>query len=346
MMKKNAKTQRLFEDETKQQARYEKLFGPGDYTATIANNMKYTMWLIIALCILLLLLLILQISKSNLENQGITLDSNGNVVSIVRPSSGTNTIVLEADIISDSGKLLSDQGIKLIISPLQTEAQQKLHEEKESTVSKVNTIQHEIRKAAYQLNSDTTVRTVTLPKKLQDGTQIHWVPKKTSNEWIVAFVLMIGVYMIYHSRDAGLVKMEKVARESVLRELPEFVNQLVLLLNAGLIISRAFNKIVSEQEKIRGGENNYFYGQLAHIILKCSKTNGSVQYEIRCFAVRTGVVEFMRISNIINDSMTKGSDLMTQLRMEGDSLWAARRKQIEVKGKNAEHKLTVPLVIL
>jgi tight adherence protein C len=344
-MKTTIATHFLFDESRKQKERFEKLYGPGDYSATISKNIKKTIWLIAALISLLLLLTVFQISRLNPSNQGVNLDNKGNITSVVRPDSGDASIVLDADIIADSGINLSDNGIKLMISPLQT-AEQKNTEENMTNESFEDTTQHELRKAVYELNGDTTVRTVVLPNELKDGTRIFWVPKKSYNGWIMLFVLIIGCYAIYHNRDAGLGKTEKAAKESVLRELPEFVNKLVLLLNAGLILSGAFYKIVSDYERIRGGENNYFYGQLAHVMAKCNETNGSIQYEIRSFAVRTGVVEFMRLSNIINDSMTKGSDLITQLKMEGDGLWAARRKQIEEKGKLAETKLTLPLVIL
>jgi tight adherence protein C len=336
----------IFGESVKQQERMEKLYGPGDYAATILKNIKRTMFFITAFVIIFLLLIILQINRLNLANQWITLDSKGKITSIERPASGKAPIVLDAEIISDYGKNLTDQGIKLRISPLQTAAERNNTETKGSIENREDTTQHEIRKTIYQLNSDTTLRTITLPNKLMDGTKIYWVPKKSYNEWIFLFILFVGCYAIYKNRDAGLGIKEKEARESVLRELPEFVNKMVLLLNAGLILNSAFNKIVSDYERIRGGENNYFYGQLIHIMAKCNETNGSIQSEIRNFAVRTGVVEFMRLSNIINDSVTKGSDLMTQLKMEGDSLWVARRKQMEEKGKLAETKLTFPLVLL
>jgi tight adherence protein C len=337
---------KLSYDTLKQKERFQKLYGPGDYTAIITKNMKHTMWLTVCLIVLLILVMIFQIYNSSQSTQGVNVDSKGNIVSIARPDAGDKMVVLEADIVNDSGNVLSTQSIKLLISPLQTVAEKKSIEANELTGSRDDTTQQEIRKAAYQLNSDTTTHTLTLPSELENGTRIYWVPKKSYDGWILLLVFFIGGYGVYKSRDSNLVKTEIAARESVLRELPEFVNKLVLLLNAGLVISTAFHKIVSDHNRIKGDENNYFYGQLSQIISKCSETNESFQFEIRSFAVRTGVVEFMRLSNIINDSMTKGSDLIYQLKMEGDGLWAARRKQIEEKGKLAETKLTFPLVIL
>jgi len=249
----------IFDESVKQKERLEKLYGPGDYTTAIAKNIKRTKHLIVLFIILFLSLFMLQIFRINISKQGVNLDSEGNIISIKRPASGDATLVLEAELISDSGKELSDQGIKLMIMPLQNATQKIASESVDTTVSKGDKTQHEIRKAVYQLNSDTTDLTVTLPKQLSDGTRIYWLPKDTNNIWIMPFVVLVGGFAIYYNRDAGLTKIERAARESVLRELPEFVNKLVLLLNAGLILSNAFHKIVLDYERVRGGDNNYFY---------------------------------------------------------------------------------------
>lgn len=346
MMNRNTPNHIIFDEAMKHQERLEKLYGIGDYTGIIAKNIKHTIWLVAAFILLVILLLLFQIYRMNQLYHGVILDNKGNITSVIRPADGDATLVLDADIINDSGNTITNQGIKLMITPLQKVNQQETIETNSSVESQEDAIQHEIRKVLYEMNLDTSTGKVVLPKKLSDGTKIYWVPQKSYNGWLVIGVIIIGCFAIYYYRDSGLQRKEKEARESVLRELPEFVNTLVLLLNAGLILSNAFYKIISDYERIRGGENNYFYGQLSRIKVKCHETNGTVQHEIRSFAVRTGVVEFMRLSNIIIDSMTKGSDLMTQLKMEGDSLWAARRKLMEEKGKIAETKMTFPLVIL
>lgn len=346
MMKTRTVMDFLPDEAVKQQERMEKLYGPGNYRVSIEKNRKRTLRFIGISTILFLLVFMFQLNKSDLQNQGVVLDQNGNIISVERPVAGDSSVVLEADVVSDSGEKLTEQGVQLIISPRQKTDATNHPEAMKPVENNEDITQHEIRKTIYQLNENSEVSTVTLPRKLTNGTRISWTPKEEKNGLFLLITFILAAFAIYRNRDAELTKAEKEARESVLRELPEFVNKLVLLLNAGLILSSAFCKIVSDFHRIRGGENNYFYTQLEQIMTKCCETNGSVQREIRNFAVRSSVVEFMRLSNIISDSMTKGSDLMIQLKMEGESLWAARRKQMEEKGKLAETKLTFPLVIL
>ena len=344
---KNKKIVKLLMTEGfKQRERFERLYGPGDYSRAIEQNLKRTLWLIWASIIFLGLVTIFQLNKSSLTSQGMVLDGQGNIVSINRPTTNGQTKVVKADIISGSGNKLTNESIKLMVLPQEKSGESSQTQIDNNQETPLDKTRHEIRKVLYQINEDTSSSAIRLPKKLPDGTRIHWIPAKTNNWFVLISLTILICIAIYKNRDAGLGKAEKEAKESVLRELPEFVNKLVLLLNAGLILNSAFYKIISDYNRLRGGEKSYFYGQMGQLMTKCYETNGSVQHELRVFAVRTGVVEFMRLSNIISDSMTKGSDLMAQLKMEGDSLWAARRKHLEEKGKIAETKLTFPLVIL
>ena len=93
-------------------------------------------------------------------------------------------------------------------------------------------------------------------------------------------------------------------------------------------------------------DDSYFYRQLGMIETHAANTNTPVHVELSEFARRSGVREMMRITNIISDNIGKGSDLTGKLTQESSMLWFARKKHAEEKGRLAETKLTVPLVIL
>ena len=56
-------------------------------------------------------------------------------------------------------------------------------------------------------------------------------------------------------------------------------------------------------------------------------------------------MELMRVSNIVNDNINKGVELTEKLQRESETLWINRKKNCEEKGKLAETKLTLPLMI-
>ena len=86
--------------------------------------------------------------------------------------------------------------------------------------------------------------------------------------------------------------------------------------------------------------------QLTQIGRAVRETNGSLCQELQQFAKRSGVKELIRISNILSDNLNKGTDLSEKLKQENSLLWLARKQQSEEKGRLAETKLTLPLMIL
>ncbi len=53
----------------------------------------------------------------------------------------------------------------------------------------------------------------------------------------------------------------------------------------------------------------------------------------------------MRISNILSDNMSKGVDLTEKLTRESEVFGIGRKKNCEEKGRLAETKLTLPLMV-
>ena len=77
----------------------------------------------------------------------------------------------------------------------------------------------------------------------------------------------------------------------------------------------------------------------------CTTTNASMHVEFRKMAKESGIRELMRVSNIISDNIRKGVELTGKLQAESELLWISRKKSCEEKGRLAETKLTLPLMI-
>lgn len=129
---------------------------------------------------------------------------------------------------------------------------------------------------------------------------------------------------------------------NVADELPDFINKIVLLMNAGLVLTAAFDTIVSERRE----EKEKFYQKLREINnnLKCS--NSSFPLEFRKYAVEVGERQILRLSNVINDGIDKGSELTIKLEKESELMWHMMKKSAEEKGRIAESKLSFPMGIM
>jgi len=218
------------------------------------------------------------------------------------------------------------------------------------SMSEEELLAYEMRSVINSMNDDQSAMRVTLPDRLRTGERITWTAAKRTNTAAIAFAMIVLAVFIYRNRFEPLEKMRKVRMDSVRQQLPEFVNRLVLLLGAGLVLSSAFERIVEESRQSAALAGDYFYMCMDGIYSKIKETNGSMEKEFRDFARSSehsgeGSRELMRISNIITDNISKGVELTDKLQSESETLWLSRKRSSEERGRLAETKLTMPLTV-
>lgn len=215
----------------------------------------------------------------------------------------------------------------------------------EEGVSEEERVAQELRSMVSGFNEDSSKRRVLLPAKLKSGESLSWEQEASRNTVPIMAVCILVMAALYKSRFRELEKKKQQERESVIRQLPEFVNRLVLLLNAGLVLSAAFERSVEESMSLSDMKKDYFYGRLHEIYIHVKTSNGSMHKELREFAKNSGIKELIRVANIISDNVSKGTGLTEKLQAESEILWMNRKKNCEERGRLAETKLTLPLVI-
>ncbi|MBQ0078650.1 MAG: hypothetical protein KBS66_01995 [Eubacterium sp.] len=205
--------------------------------------------------------------------------------------------------------------------------------------------EYELRMITGALNSDCTSPKVLLPTSLKTGASVRWHREKRNNGPFIALLTMVLVACVYINQHSEAKKERDRRFESVMGQLPQFVNRLVLLLSAGLVLSSAFEKTVSETIGYSRNDKDYFTVNMKRIYTSVHGANGSFNEEFRDFARASGIKELMRISNIISDNISKGVELNEKLEGESQLLWINRKKLCEERGRLAETKLTLPLVM-
>lgn len=284
------------------------------------------------------------------QGQSAGIVESGGSIYIVRPAEDQNPghLVLRAEV-SDGDKVI-EKKIDLTMDPYEKESSEEKQDDGDGEAAgKRNreAVEMELRGIASELNSDKAVKKVKLPDSLASGEKISWEveDKSGSNGIAIMAVTVLTAFCIYKKRFSVLEQQRRLQRESVMRQLPEFVNRLVLLLNAGLVLTSAFEKSVEESFVEDSKGDDYFYGKLREIYVLCTTTNGSMHVEFRKMAKESGIRELMRVSNIISDNIRKGVELTGKLQAESEQLWISRKKNCEEKGRLAETKLTLPLMI-
>ena len=106
--------------------------------------------------------------------------------------------------------------------------------------------------AVEQLSESNSAEYIILPDQLDNGMKVRWYSEK-KNPFVMTIILYFVILLIiYMKRYDPINKEVKDAKNSITKELPELINKLVLLLNAGLVVSTAISKIVSDYEAYYG----------------------------------------------------------------------------------------------
>ena len=268
---------------------------------------------------------------------------------IIRPEAGekSGTLTLHAQI--EGKEKLHEEQLNITLEPYaqKSKSQKTDNDENSMTMTEGEKLSYEVRTLMDALSSDTSKKKIQLPETLETGEKISWKIDDTStgNTFAILVMTLLLSLALYKNRMAPIEKMQKSNHDSVLRQLPEFVNRLVLLLNAGLVLSTAFERSVEESISFNTEENDYFNRRLKEIYTSITTANGSMHREFRSFARESGSKELMRVANIISENVSKGVELTSKLQNESELLWLSRKKSCEERGRLAETKLTLPLVI-
>ena len=268
---------------------------------------------------------------------------------LVRPEEDKEAanLLLTATVEAENG--IYEKKINLALAAYENGADEgtAAEEKVETEMPEDERIEYAMKSIESGINADSSKKRVELPERLESGERISWSVEKApqSNTPAIIIIMLAVSAIIYKERFSSIRKRERENREEVLRQLPGFINRLVLLLNAGLVINNAFYKAVEESIASRESDSNYFYKNLKGIYESMRTANASMSKELRDFAVRSGVRELMRISNIIDDNISKGTELTHKLQREAELLWEERKKRCEEMGRMAETKLTLPLIL-
>ena len=294
-------------------------------------------------------LLVLAVAVRGPEQKGkIISDSEGNAILIERHSVKTSENYDLELAIKEAGEVMTKE-IKLSLQAIRKDdGGMGLTEEPSREDLLDAAIDSAISEIEYSRNEK-----IRLPDHLSDGTAISWkaLYKKDYSLMILipAIYIALLVFVIRYSGEKKSA-IDEMRRRSILRGLPRFCNQLFLMMNAGMILSDAFEHITNSYAKSSygedEGENSYFMKELASLRAKDPEYRKSSASIINEFAVQNDVKEMIRIAAILTENEKRGSDVIESLSRESRYLWDERKIVARESGKMIDTKMAYPLGIL
>jgi tight adherence protein C len=166
------------------------------------------------------------------------------------------------------------------------------------------------------------------------GTQIE---KDSSYAFFSAALLVC----IFYLTDKQVDNNVKERRRDIQIEFSEFINKLVLLVNAGMTIPGSIQKIVKDNKK-----ENPLYVELAMALNDMDSGKSDLEaYED--FARRCKLQDITTFVSILLQNMRKGnSEIIPILKVQANASWENRKNNAKKLGEEASTKLLIPLVII
>lgn len=294
--------------------------------------------------ILLVITLILAVCLfvSGMRRDRFLIKENHAIVAVERESlEQTLSLPLEVEVEKDGEKLRYE--VILYLQGPARETGETEPEGDEGTERKDLLLEDAIAAVVEQLKTTEETR-VALPKKLEDGTKLRWKEQKDLRFLLLFLLLPASLLYIYETERQREKERRKRWEEEIRRNLPSFLDQMLLLLNCGIIFHDAFYRI--EAGYAARGRKDAFCDLLSRIKREADESGFMVITVMKSLAQEVSVREYVRMVNLLIDHQHRGVDLEDKLQAESRLLWEGRKAAAMQKGKEMETKMTFPLALL
>lgn len=160
------------------------------------------------------------------------------------------------------------------------------------------------------------------------------------NLFMIILGLIAGIATYFLSDSLQEEQFKKRTKE-IKYDFPEFLTQLVLLINAGLTIERAWGKILEHIDKntVLATEMTKTYNDM--------RSNKSISKCLNDLSRRCKVKEISKFTSIILQNINKGSsDMVFMLQQLSEECWVERKLVAKQRGEEASSKLLFPMMLM
>ena len=155
--------------------------------------------------------------------------------------------------------------------------------------------------------------------------------------------LVLGALMTYalvYGVQSSINASVERKKDAIMSEFPKMVSKLTLLINAGMLVNRAWNEVA----------NSNFEDALYEEMRFTSKDlDEGIRLEVamESFASRCGIKEMRKFSSIYVQAVTMGADeAIGSMKLMADEAWEQKKQISKQKGEIAAQKLLIPNLIM
>lgn len=156
----------------------------------------------------------------------------------------------------------------------------------------------------------------------------------------IVFCILLPACIAYFS-DRDLFEKCKKRRLALQLDFPDFVNKLTLLINAGMTVTRAWEKTAADN----GGQTPLY--REINSVLQDVRSGMPEHKAYEEFAKRCHVPVITRFISVILQNVRKGNaELVPILRVFANECWELRKNTAKRYGEEASTKMLLPLLLM
>lgn len=189
---------------------------------------------------------------------------------------------------------------------------------------------------------------VVLPTEI-DNKMIKFINIIENQSGIFLCLAIIGSLTILISQSRDLDSKLKKRNAQMMIDYPEIVSKLTLLCEAGLSLSKAWNRVVEDYEKNK--LNNKIKVRFAFEEMRLANSkmkNGTPEAVAYAeFAKRCNIQSYLKLGSLLEQNLTKGTKgLKDLLEQEVRNSFENRKNAAKSRGEEASTKLLFPMVLM
>lgn len=228
-----------------------------------------------------------------------------------------------------------EHGIKLTILPKDRTEEELLFEKLDA----------ELVEQSEMTSKDSTWK---LPDQLGDYV-LRWAEKRKDDGTTLLLMGIVTAIIAWIYGDRELDKKLKLRKKLMLLDYPEIISKFTLLINAGMTMKMAWNKIVEDYQKksgVKPAAKRYAYEEML-LTSRELKLGVSEAAAYERFGRRAGVLPYLKFSSMIVLNLKKGSKgLLELLEMEAMEAFEERKELAKRLGEEAGTKLLGPMMMM
>ena len=184
-----------------------------------------------------------------------------------------------------------------------------------------------------------------LPDKL-DGKSLQWeTPADTSGMLLTGLFLAAAMVILIMKGREEQVQLQK-RYEELLMDYPGLIMKFTLLVQAGMTVRKAFQKISLDYSRKKKKKSRPAYDEI-RVVCYEMESGVSESEAYRRFGERCGQAKYKTFATLLIQNLQKGSRQMADmLERESMEAWEERKRKARVLGEAAATKLLIPMIMM